>query len=735
VRPRHAQPRRRRWQAPLPALLALLTGGLASAPANACTAIDVGVGWIDDAFRYGRYAAMPAGGFGVLQLHACRQVEADNARHWSIALQDAGLRSRRASASVGVQGRWRFDLFHQQLTTPPDTARTPFRPTAGRAQSLPSGWQPAPTTAGMAALLPSLGPVDLGTRRAREGIGAGVVLPLGWQIEGSARQDRRHGIGAFAGVIGSTGGNARAALLAVPIDQRTRRYDVALIHAGRVQQWRLGYHASAYDNGIDAWRWQNPFAGVAGWHPAASYPVGLGQAQPPPGNRYHQLSIATARTVSRTLRLNADMAIGSMRQDQAFLPYTVNPALQATIGAPLPRPSLQGRIDTTLVNLRLASRPATGWHWQTALRFDERDNRTPIDAFVGIGGDSQAQDASEASGRRRFNLPFSDRRTRASADTGTRISRGLRFDAGFAHEIVDREFAARERTEESSLTAAFRGDFGASVVGGLRFNAAERDGSTYIGSRPFMAGHAPSHVATVPGAFENLPELRQFHLADRSRRQVALFANWLPAPAWTLGLSFGAARDEYRRSELGLTESRLRDMLLDAGWNSDGGWRLHGFVGREWLDARQDGRSFSGGALRLVQAQDPARNWRAAHYDVVDSVGGGMGFEQPGARTSWRADYVLSDVHGEVDVSTGPALVSAPLPDSRARLSRVDLGLDWRATEAGTLRFTLRAEHFRSRDWAVDGVGPATLANVILLGEESPDYRALAVVLAWRHAF
>jgi MtrB/PioB family decaheme-associated outer membrane protein len=718
-----------------PAVLVLLAGGLASGAAQACNSIDLGVGWIDDAFRYGRYTAMQDGGFGVLQLHACRRTAPEDARHWSLAVQDVGTRSRRAETRFGVQGRWRFDLFHQQLPTAVDTARTPFRGTAGAAQTLPPAWQAAPSTAGMARLLPSLGPVDLGSRRTRDGFGAGLVLPLGWQIESSARQDRRHGLAPFAGVIGSTGGNARAALLAVPIDQRTRRYDVALLHAGRAQQWRIGYHASVYDNGIDAWRWQNPFAAVAGWHPAASHPGGSGQAQPPPDNRFHQLSLATARTLTPTLRFNADVAIGSMRQDQAFLPYTVNPALQATIVEPLPRPSLQGRIDTTLVNLRLASRPAGGWHWQAALRFDERDNRTPTDAFVGVGGDSQAQNAAATSGQRRFNLPFSDRRSRASVDTGTRLGRSLRFDAGLAHETVERRFAARERTEESRLTAAFRGDLGATVVGGLRFNAAERDGSTYIGSRPFVAGHAPAYVATVPGAFENLPELRQFHLADRSRRQVALFANWLPDPAWAFGVAWGTARDDYRRSELGLTESRLRDVMLDGSWSSDGGWRLHAFAGREWLDARQDGRSFSGGAVRLPQAQDPSRNWNASHYDVIDSLGGGLVHEPPGAALTWRADYVVSDVRGQVDVLTGPALSSAPLPDTRARLSRLDLGFDWHIATASTLRFTLRGEHFRSRDWAYDGVGPGTLANVILLGEDSPDYRALAVVLAWRREF
>ena len=59
-------------------------------------------------------------------------------------------------------------------------------------------------------------------------------------------------------------------------------------------------------------------------------------------------------------RVNLDVSYGWMLQDQTFLPYTVNPGL--TVTNPLPRNSLDGEINTTLVNLRLTSHPSMKVH-------------------------------------------------------------------------------------------------------------------------------------------------------------------------------------------------------------------------------------------------------------------------------------------------------------------------------------------------------------------------------------
>jgi hypothetical protein len=75
------------------------------------------------------------------------------------------------------------------------------------------------------------------------------------------------------------------------------------------------------------------------------------------------------------------------------------------------------------------------------------------------------------------------------------------------------------------------------------------------------------------------------------------------------------------------------------------------------------------------------------------------------------------------------------LPDTRARLLRVDASLDYVLRQGLELSLHYRLERFDGADFAEDGSAPNTLANVILLGDESPDYRAQAWLLSLRWRF
>lgn len=44
-------------------------------------------------------------------------------------------------------------------------------------------------------------------------------------------------------------------------------------------------------------------------------------------------------------------------------------------------------------------------------------------------------------------------------------------------------------------------------------------------------------------------------------------------------------------------------------------------------------------------------------------------------------------------------------------------------------------EHYQSSDWALDDVEPNTLANVITLGEDSPDYTVHVLTLSLAYRF
>lgn len=699
-----------------------------------CAEVRLGLAIFDgEPFRYGVLAGHEGGrAAALLDVLLCRGrrpgVEGDHYAY--LHGERLRLDSRQLRAGLGVQGRYRVSVDLRALPGPASSGQVVFHNPGSTDLRLPTDWQAGATTAALPGLGSAMTPVPFAVDR-RIGI-LGLRLHLGerWRSDSRYREQRRSGLRSFAGLIGNSGGNPRVAMLPEPVDQRTRDVELGLRYGDERSQLRLWLLLSQFDSGHSALRWDNPYSAIAGWDPSAGHPDGRGQASLMPDNRYGQLGVSMTRTLSASTRFSADLAFGRLRQDQSFLPYTINPSLADSVHTPLPRASLDGRVDTRLLHLRLIGRPDANWHWQLRLRHDERDNRTPRDGYLGIGGDSQLQDPDPTSGRLRFNLPVGHRERQFAAEAGWRNGRGFDARVGAERRHTDRTWSARAASNESRLHAVLRARPHGPVQTGLRLLYSDRGGGTYLGSRPFIDSHSPAHVDSVPGQFENLPGLRQYHLADRRRQHGSAFVQVEYDP-WHLGLSHGRLRDRYHASEFGLRRTQGADTQLDLGFTPGGAWSLHAWLARERLRFDQAGRAFNGGAVRLEHANDPARNWFADHRDRVDAVGVGLQHDLAERRWRLRADLAHSVAHGSVSVRTGPALSSAPLPDSRTRLSTVDLSSEWRIDAATSLQLRWRLERTHSRDFALDGVGPGQLTNVILTGESAPNDRAQAVLLSW----
>jgi MtrB/PioB family decaheme-associated outer membrane protein len=690
--------------------------------------IDVGLAWLDrDAWRFGRFSGIEReGAYAVLRLDGVWSDpwHSESARVCRVEIEDLGLDSRRLGIGFGEQGRWRARLeYGQQPARRDGTSATVMRGAGTGTLTLPADWVPGASTAAMSRLLPSLTPVDLKTERRRLAFGLEGILSERWSFASRASRERKEGLRPFAGVIGATGGNARAVLLPEPVDYETRLLELIARYTAPRHQLQGRYLVLLFENANPALAWQNPFSGVAGLSPAASFPDGRGRAALPPDNRFHQASVSGAWALGEGTRLGADVALGRMRQDASFLPYTISPALAESVVAPLPRASLEGRIDTTAVNLRLGSRAGQRLSWNLAYRYDDRDNRTARDAFVYIPGDSLPQNPAPNSGTRRFNLPISYRDQRARLDVGWRLNHVTRLESHAELRQERRTFAERHRAGEWTLGGALTHRFSPRLSGALRLSRSERDGSTYVGNAPFLATYAPGYTETVPGEFENVPDLRRFNLADRVRDRAAVSLAFTASERLSFHLGSSRTRDDYRRSEIGLTAARMRAHTLEAAYGLSNQLSGHVFYAWEGLDLMQNGQSIRGGANRLPDLADPGRLWTASQSERVDSAGAGLNWQD--AERRWRVGlnhaWALSGV--EVDVVTGPSLTAAPLPRLKTRLGSSGLRVQRQLSPALSLRGDLRAERYRAADWAVDGVVPNQLASVILFGSDQPDYR------------
>ena len=84
------------------------------------------------------------------------------------------------------------------------------------------------------------------------------------------------------------------------------------------------------------------------------------------------------------------------------------------------------------------------------------------------------------------------------------------------------------------------------------------------------------------------------------------------------------------------------------------------------------------------------------------------------------ADYAHSDGAGDYETTLGAVPSSFPGLISRHRSLDVRLRYAWRARTNLVLRYYF--ERYRAADWAIDGLGPDAIRNVLMLGRSSARY-------------
>jgi MtrB/PioB family decaheme-associated outer membrane protein len=699
--------------------------------------IEFGLGYVDDdSFRFGRYTGLhKEGGYGVLNIDWYRRAPFDSPDPTYTRLQtrNLGLSSRSASFEHGRQGDYGVRLDYRQIPIyRSESARTIFNGSGGNTLTLPTGWVAAGNTVGMTQLLPSLQPVELRHERRRFGFGLDKLLSDRWGVSTNFRHENKQGIKTNAGLFGNSGGNPRSVLLAEPVDYETREVDVALHYSDRQKQFQVRYLVSLFDDNNSKLTWQNPFSTISGWQPTSGYPA-IGELATPPDNQFHQLSLAGGINWGNGMRLTSDLAFGRMTQDEDFLNLTANPVIAQTITQPLPRTSLDGRIDTTVANVRLGARPSHAFHWNASLRYDDRDNRTPRDEYVYIGGDSTVQETAANSSRRRFNMPYSFTETRLKLDAGYRFAPRTQLSGEIERRDTERTYSEREDADETIFGLKLRHASSDWFSTSLQVSRADRSGSTYHGDATFLSTYSPGYVAYRTDAWENPPGFVRFNIADRIRDRVGAGITLTPNAFWSIGLDAQRIEDDYRKSALGLRASDTEMFTFNVSFMPSANWSNHLFYVRENSGMDQYGHSLA--ATPSVDLTNPARAWAAFHRDKVDTAGAGFKWTADDSRLSLGAEYVYSRTHSQIDVTTGSALTSAPLPADRTRLNSITLNGQYRLRDNLSLKMQLWNERYRSTDFALDNVDPNQLANVILLGEDSPDYKVNVVTFSLVYRF
>jgi MtrB/PioB family decaheme-associated outer membrane protein len=652
---------------------------------------DAGATYVsDDAARFGNATGYDEEGEYLLA-EGDGRFDSDAQRlRWE--LDDLGLDSRSITVEGGNPGTYDYWLGYSELPYRRyDTSQTIFREASDELLTLPAGWVPAGTTSGFTALNASLVDRDIESDRQSFNVGGAYRGIEDLRLHADFRRTEREGWGIVGGPFFNS-----TALLAAPFEDRTDTASFGATYSRENWSATLSWLGSFYDNSNDELRWENPYLGG-----------GQGARAQAPSNDAQTVALEGVYRLPAQTVLSGSVAIGEVRQDAAFLPYTINPAVPVR---DLPRGDLDGKIDTTHFDVGITSRPWSFLRLRAVYRYDDRDNRTPVAQWTRTITD--LFDSGEAES----NRPYSFQRSLLELSAAARFTqwwdwlKSLEFEGGF--ERIETERTLQETPGENT-----QGGWG-------RVRWRPNSGTELTLKAGAQRRHPNDYDLDVAQAYEQNPLLRKYHIAYRYRDYAQLDGryNWPGQPISIGGQVFYAA-DSYTESPMGLDKNDDLRFAADVTWAINDRTSVYLQGGYEEQEMTVLGsETFSN------------VDWTSRHEDQFQSVNAGVTYVDPEGRFDTSLSLRYAEGTGDIDVMSDFS-GAGPYPEQETDLKGAELEVGYRLTQAIDVRLTLQYEDYSSADWALQGVEPATVPTVLTLGADPDNYDVFLVSVSMRYSF
>jgi MtrB/PioB family decaheme-associated outer membrane protein len=650
---------------------------------------ELGGAYVDEtSAKFGDYTGLDEKGGYVIANAEGRAAE-ESGYVLEYELHDLGLDSREVRLGGGKQGKYEFELFYDRIPHRIwDTTATPFTGNGSSQLALPSGWVDSGYTGGMTALNSSLRDVDVGLNRDRYGAAGLVWFGENLKFDLDYRRDERSGTRTQFAPFGSV-----STELLRPVDDVTDRLDASVRYQGKRWYAQLGYSGSIYDTKAAYLRWDNPFTAMV---PGAD----VGQMAMAPDNQYHEFALSAGwfgLPWNTTIALS--LASGKGSQDIGFLPYTINPQISTDA---LPASNLDGQMSVTRADFTVTSRPIDRLRLRGSIAYDERDNDTRQRSYTSIVFTDLFPVLDDS-----VNPVYGFERLRVFGSADLEVYDRLTVGAGGEYRTLDRTGSPQEVKSEELLdgwgSVQYRpsGNLGFVLKGG----AMER---------------TPDQFVAVPGSGQN-PLMRQYNMAYlyRSYGEALVNISFGELPL-TLSASGFYGDDSYNLSMIGVTAGLDRRYGVDLTWAMDEKLSLYVSAGEEKIDSKTQGsQAFS----------EP--DWRWVLEDNFQTYGAGLR-AQPWAKVHVDLDYTYAKGDSKTELV---GVNGGNFPVNKSEFSTFTADLSYAMSERIDLALTWRYETFDSSDWAIQGVEPATLNNVLALGADPYDYSVNYVGASVRYYF
>lgn len=703
--------------------------------------VTAGVGLMlinNDSYKFGKFTGLSSD--TPFFVGAADVQSRNGSRYWNLNMGDVGLDNRHFKLNGGKAGKYKFHFDYSELDSLlSNNSKTPFNG-AGGATLTNAGFTPGATTSAITNLAASLRSVDLGTQRKDGDAGFDYQLTQQLGVSFNFRRYLKDGTKSLGAALGS-GGSARGIVLPEPVDYQTDEIRTGLNWRGERGQANLEYYYSRFDNSNASLTWDSPFTGT-------SFPT-TARSSLPPDNQTQRLSLSGSYKLAATTRVSARFEQGSMTQNEAFLPYTINPvstpaaplATSPSLIAALPLSSANARIDTTLFKVDLAAQPLPKLSVHAGIRHYATDNKTPINLYQRVINDTGNQ-VTASSAQAQYNRPFDYSQNQLSVDGSYYFGKGITLKLGLDHDHMDYDLRAVNTTKENTVSARLnkRWEAGATAFIDLAQSRKRSDG--YDPLREFQEAHTSGYYGPLAAnvSFDNLPAMRQLDIADRDRSRQGIGFTLLPHRNLTIGMNISRNDDSYDASQFGLQSRENTNGSVDATLTPDRITSVSLYYARQEFDSLQASRTFSGNppATKALQATQSTRDWWVRTQDALDTIGANVKRGFLDEKLLLRLAYTFARTSTDYSFTAGSAVTPpTAMPTVLGRRQTMDLSGTYKVEKDMDVQLRLLVELYRSNDFATTGfpAGTTLIPNVLTLSGEPASYRTFVVQSSLHHRF
>lgn len=423
---------------------------------------------------------------------------------------------------------------------------------------------------------------------------------------------------------GAAFGVSNAVELALPVSQRTVDGQAAATFMHKDLTVRASLGASVFKNNISTLIWDNPRR-LTDTTTISS----RGRMDLSPDNHVVRGQIALGLRLPRQSLFSATIGMSEGKQDDAFLPYTINSVTAQRSIDSLPAANLAGKLRRLTQDYRWSGQLID--HLSGTLRYNSAkdDNQTPEYFLTGFAATDGRWSATP-----RESKPVGHTHNVLGVDMNADLPGP--FTAGVIYEYRTRERTFREVEKDNET-----------VIGGKASlelgDAAVLRTTVKSGDRKLDAFHVSDYFEN--GTLVEQTLMRRFDVSNRKHTEAATSLTWMVNDRIDFDVQHMYFRNKYEDVKYGLRNAQENSGIAEATIHATPKLDLNGGFGFALSSTEQEGHQ---GRPSDVNAD--SSDWNAALEDKNTYVFTGVEWA---ASKQWlvNADYVFTRALGTYDLS------------------------------------------------------------------------------------